>query len=230
MRVLITGMGGELGTRLANQLGADAEGRGRHGPRHRSAPPAPPGRVPPGRPPRPRAGRAADPRLRADGAGAPRRLRALRPQQPPLGGRAHRGRHAHRGHRVGRRRLARSHRGALGHRGLRPSPSGADATRRGRPPRPDQPVRPSAAARRAGLRRGRAARRHPGDQAALRAAGRAVVPEPARPLPAHARGAVPGARRPAVLDAAPGRRGRRPCSPRCAARTTARSTWSAAAR
>ena len=41
MRVLITGMGGELGTRLANQLADDPGGRGRAGARHRPAPPAP---------------------------------------------------------------------------------------------------------------------------------------------------------------------------------------------
>ena len=221
MRVLITGMGGELGTRVANLLEADERsteivGIDLYPPRRRISRV----RVPPRRPPRPPQGRAPGPRPRPRGGPPPRRLRAPRrassPPRPACG-------------------TAASAVSVLGAAASCPSLAGASSCGRasrstaaaaGRPPRPDEsaaidPTTPFGALprpRRAGGGRGRPGGRRAGHQPAPRPDRRPQHPQPARPLPA----AAGGGRRPplvraAVLPAPPGGRLPRPWWPRARA-------------
>ena len=215
-------MGGELGTRLANQLGRRPDGRGRHGARHRSAPAAGTGPSSTGSTPATASGPSAlirdfaptalvhlgvyEPYARSTPALA--RSSAPRPARSP------------RSTRRRRRRSPRPHRRALGHRDLRPPPR----ARRSAPTRTCAPTRPAPFGHQllhvervcveGGLHAGR-----PGDRCC--ASPRWSGPSFPSPLGRYLRMPavpVPGARRPAVLGAAPGRRRRRRCSPRCAGR------------
>ena len=226
MRVLITGMGGELGTRLAvaarPPTPRSTRSSGSTSIRPDTATPAEFHRVDPRN--RERTTELIR-RLPSHRPRASRRLRALRPQHAPLGGRAHRGGHPGGGHRRGRRRRARPHRRAIGHRGLRPPARLAGAPRRAGPARSHRArsvassCTSSACASRPACTR---PRRSPAS------ASRPLVgphfPSPLGRLPAHAGGAVRGARPILRSRCCTSRTRPPPCWPRSAGPSTARST------
>ena len=208
MRVLVTGMGGELGTRVAQLL----EGR------REVTEVAGFDFVPPRRRLRRATFARIDPRDRdrlvafvtdfaPDRGRALRRLRAGVPHGLPRGGRQHRGVHRAHARRRGARRAPRARRGPQRPRDLRPGPRPSAPARRGRAARAHHRLRPH-------LPRGRDRRGRPGPAPRrvrrlppLRGGRRVARPEPARPRPAAPRGPGPRVRRPAVLAPRPGRRG-----------------------
>ena len=142
MRVLVTGMGGELGTRVANLLEADetvTEIVGIDSTRRGAASPASEfHRVDP-RDRRKAVHLVRD--LDPDRGPAPRRLRAQRPHRPHRGPPRHRGLGGLGARRRRRVPVAPAHRGAVRHRGLRPPPRGRHPARRVGAARPHLAVR-----------------------------------------------------------------------------------------
>ena len=150
---------------------------------------------------------------------------------PGVRDRAHRAVHDRDAERRRARRQPRVRRRPQRARGLRPARRArVGARRRRRCPRRARRTGARCSRSRRSRAGVRAAPRRAGVRAALRAGRRLARAEPARPVAAPAGRAGARVRRPAVLAAAPRRRGARRWSPRSSAATTARSTSSVRAR
>ena len=130
-RVVVSGMGGELGSLVAARLEEESVGRAarRHRRRPAAAPPAA-SRVPPGRSTEPPADRRADHADRSPRGHPLRGVRAERPGDAGRGGGVEHGRGAQRARRGRRVPVARRDRGALRDRGVRAGEGCAEPARR----------------------------------------------------------------------------------------------------
>ena len=208
MRVLVTGMGGHLGTRVAQFLEARPDVEAVAGFDF----------VPPRRRLQRATFKRIDPRDRDRLVEfvldfAPTAVAHFGVYEPAARmsgagrGAEHGGVHRERARRRGARRRARARRRAERHRGVRAGPGPPRDARRARAARADHAVRAHLPRRRGARGRRRAPPRHPGRRAAARAGVGFTRAEPDRPPVAAAGGAGPRVRRPAV-PAPPHRRRR----------------------